>query len=137
MNIAVIYGGMTGHSKKIAKAVADALGTQALNVRDKPELGNTDILFAAGGIYGGACHPELTEYAKTLSPDKVKRAVLMTSSCFGKSGQDEIRKILTDIGIKADEEEYRCFGGFLFVKIGHPNKTEIDGAVKFAKSALK
>ena len=59
MNTAVLFRSMTGHSKKIANAVAAELGVEALNIKNKPVLQNIDLLFIAGGIYSGKSLPEL------------------------------------------------------------------------------
>lgn len=133
MKIAVVYRSMTGHSKKLAAAVAAGLNLTAQDIKQKPELNDIDLLFIVGGIYSGKSLPEMTEYVKTLTPDKVKKAVLLTSSATDKTGQDEARQILSGNNIEVAEEEYRCRGNFLFIKLGHPNKSEIAEAVNFAK----
>ena len=134
MNIAVLYSSMTGHSKKIAKAVAAELGVTAQDIKSKPQVNGVDLAFIVGGIYGGKSLRKTTEYLKTLSPDNIKKAVLITSSTSDKRGQDEIRQILTSENIEVAAEEYRCRGNFLFIKMGHPNKKEIAGAAAFAKT---
>ena len=52
-----------------------------------------------------------------------------------KVGQDEVRKILGAVGIEV-LDEYRCRGNFLFLKMGHPNRQEKEGAVRFAKELV-
>lgn len=136
MNIAVIYRSMTGHSKKIAKAVAAEVGVTAQDIKSKPLLNDIDLLYVVGGIYSGNSLPDNLEYMKTLTSATVKKAVLITSSVADKKGQDEVRQILVSNGIDVAEEEYRCRGGFLFMKIGHPDKKEIAGAVEFARKFL-
>ena len=130
-NTAVVYATKTKHSKKIAEAIGKSLNVKAENLKDTPSIGQTDILFIVGGIYGGRSLPELLEFVKTLDGAKVKSAVLMTSSASDKTGQDDVHALLDEKGIKL-EGEYRCFGGFLVVKLGHPNKSELSKAVDFA-----
>ena len=132
MKTAVIYRSMTGHSKKIARAVAAAIGAEAVNIKDNPALSGIDLLFVVGGIYSEESLPETIGLIKTLNGAKVKKAALITSSMSDKAGQDEARKILESNGIEV-LDEYRCRGNFLFVKLGHPNAREIDGAVRFAE----
>lgn len=134
--IAVVYRSMTGHSKKIAKAIAAELKAEAQNVKQKPQLDDIDLLFIVGGIYSGKSLPEMTDYIKTINNSAVKKAALITSSVSDKKGQDEVRFILKSNGIEVIEQEYRCRGNFLFIKMGHPNKKEIAGAVEFAKNIL-
>lgn len=137
MKTALIFRSMTGHSKKIAKAISSETGIEAQDIKSKPELNNVDLLFIAGGIYSGKSLPEAVEYIKKLTPAQVKKAVLITSSTSDKKGQDELRQILTSNGIEVASEEYRCRGNFLFIKLGHPDKKEIAGAVEFVKNFLK
>lgn len=135
MKTAVIYRSMTGHSKKIAKAIAAELGIEAQNIKAKPILSDVDLLFIAGGIYSGESLPELADYLNTLTLQSVKKAALITSSVTGKQ-QNTVRKILTERGIEVIDE-FCCKGNFLFLKLGHPNKSEILAAVDFAKQLAK
>ena len=130
--VSIIYATMTKHSKKISEAVAKALQAEALNVKENPVLGQTELLFVVGGLYSGESMPELIEYVKGLDASKVKSAALITSSVSDKKGQDSVRAILEGKGIKV-LDEYRCLGNFLVAKLGHPNKSEIGGAVDFAR----
>lgn len=129
--IGVVYATKTKHSRKIAEAVGKALNTKAENVKDKPSLGETDLLFIVGGLYGGESLPELLDYVKELDSSKIKKAALITSSAADKKGQDSVRSLLEGKGIKV-VDEMRCFGSFLVMKMGHPNKPEINQAVEFA-----
>jgi len=132
MTTAVLYRTMTGHSRKIAKAVSAELGVKPQDIKAKPELKGIDLAFIVGGVYSGQSLPETLEYVKTLVPSAVKRVALITSSATDKLGQDEVQKILKSNKIKV-VGEYRCRGNFLVMKMGHPNKSEILGAVEFAK----
>lgn len=137
MNIAIIFRSMTGHSKKIARAIAAELNLVAQNIKAKPDLSDIDLLFIVGGIYSGKSLPDTIEYLKTLTSNNIKKAVLLTSSTSDKSGQEEVRQILSANNIEVSPKEYRCRGNFLFMKLGHPNKSEIAKAVSFAKEFLQ
>lgn len=132
MKTAVLYLSKTGHSKKIAEAVAAGLGVRAQSVKDNPELSGIDLLFIAGGIYSGKSDPKLLKYLASLGNTQVKRAALISSS-GGKRKQDMVRDTLTGKGIQVLADEYVCQGSFLFFGRGHPNAQEIAGAVAFAK----
>ena len=134
--INIIYATMTKHSKKIAEAVGAALQVKAQNVKENPVLGETGLLFIVGGIYGGESMPEMLEFVKKLDGTKIKSAALITSSVSDKKGQESVRKLLEEKGIRV-VDEMRCFGNFVVVKLGHPNKTEINRAVEFAKALAK
>ena len=135
MKTQVLYATMTGHSKKIAHAIAEQLGIQAYDLKDNPTITECDLLFIVSGIYSGDSKPELISFAKSLSPEQVKKVALITSSTRN-SAQGSLRKTLTDNGIQVETEEYLCQGGFLFKAMGHPNKDEVKGAVAFAEKYI-
>jgi flavodoxin len=132
MKASIIYATRTGHSKKIAKAIAKGLGIEALNIKDFPVLEETDLLFIVGGIYGGKSSPQLLEYLKTLVPNKIGKAVLITSAGSLQFSQTDVRQALTKQGIPVATEEYRCRGRVFIYAMGHPSKAEIEAAVEFA-----
>jgi flavodoxin len=136
MKTALVYFSRTGHSKRIAKAIAEALQIAALDVKSEPVLNEVDLLFIVGGIYGGASSPELKAYAEGLSKSSVKKAALITSCLNRIHRQSMIREILTRKGIDVAPDEFVCKGSFLFFGLGHPSKEEIDAAISFARKAI-
>lgn len=136
MNTQILYATMTGHSKKIAKAIASKTGAPIHDLKTKPSIPACDILYIVSGIYGGESKPELLEFVKKLSSKDIKRVVLITSSTRNVQ-QGSLRKALMEAGINVVSEEYQCQGGFLFKAMGHPNKSEIDGAVDFVLKSMK
>ncbi|PKM68355.1 MAG: hypothetical protein CVU95_03920 [Firmicutes bacterium HGW-Firmicutes-2] len=136
MKTQVLYATMTGHSKKIAHAIAKDLDTKAHDLKDDPIIPNCDLLLIVSGIYSGEAKPELLNYVKNLSPTLIKKVALITSSTRN-SAQGSLRQTLVDTGINVEPEEYLCQGGFLFKAMGHPNKDEIEGAVTFAQKLVK
>jgi flavodoxin len=128
--VSVVYATKTGHSKKLAEAVGLAIGAAVYHVADRPSLGDLDLLFVVGGIYGGESAPELLEFVSGLSGG-IREAALITSSASNAKGQDSVRARLRERGIPI-ADEYRCLGGILFVRAGHPNRKEIQDAVHFA-----
>ncbi len=136
MKTEIIYASMTGHSKKIASAVAEKLGITARNIKENPKITDCELLFIVSGIYGGDCSPELLKFVQNLTSEQIKKVALITSSTKVVP-QKTIRDALVSKGIEVLKEEYLCKGGFLFFALSHPNKDEINGAVKFAEKLLK
>jgi flavodoxin len=132
----VVYATKTRHSKKIAEAIAQALGVKADNIEERPVPQPADLLFIVGGIYGGQCHPALLTYAEKLDASLVKRAVLVTSSVSvtGRK-QTALREVLVKKGVTV-ADELTCTGALLFVKLGHPNKADIQTISNAAKALL-
>ncbi len=136
MRTALIYATKTGHSKKLAEAIANELKITALNINTDPKLEDMDLLFIVGGIYGNQSLPELLVYLKRLDGKKVKKAILITSCASKKTKQKAAREILTEKGIAVDEEEFICQGSFLIMGMGHPDKNDLDNAAAFAVKAV-
>lgn len=128
---AVIYATKTGHSQKLAEAVAQALKVKAANITEKPNLQDAQMLFIVGGIYGGVSMPELLSYMKELDAPALTSAVLVTSCAGGKQRQNGVRAILEEKGIKVIDE-FVCRGAILFVSLTHPNKKDLQDASDFA-----
>ena len=135
MNIGLVYATKTNHSKKIAETIAEDLKIEAKNAAQNPKLENVDLLFLVGGIYGGESLPEMLNYVKTLDAGQVKKAVLITSCVSKKMYQASVRKQLAEEGIKI-MDEFVCQGSLLLVGLGHPNKTDIENAVAFARKSV-
>lgn len=134
MNTAVIYATKSGHSKKIADAIAKELDTTALDIKENPNIDSIDLLYIVGGIYGGQSSPELLNYIRSLDNTMVKETVLITSCVSKKIRQEEARRILIEKKIAVREDEFVCQGSFLFFGINHPNAADINDAVSFAKN---
>ena len=136
MKAVVYYATISGHSKKIAQAIAKALSITAFNIKDTPPTHGYDLAFIVSGIYSGQCKPELMAFVNRLDSTQVNTAALITSS-MKKVPQTSIRNALIANGIAVFDEEYLCQGGFLFMKLSHPNKAEINDAVVYAKKCTK
>ena len=126
----IVYATKTKHSKKLAQAIGNALNIRAENVSDNLLPLEADLLFLVGGIYGGESLPDLLAFVKSLDREKIKSVALITSCVSKKQGQDTVRKILQDKEIPV-VDEFICQGSFLFFKIGHPNKDDIQEVVDF------
>ncbi len=130
--IKVIYATRTGHSKKIALAIAKKLEVKAYNINENPSLKDTDTLFIVAGIYGRRNLIKLgTFLEKNINDGDIKNAALITSCASKMHRQKEVRKILESKGINI-LDEFICQGNFLLFGLGHPNKNDIDSASNFA-----
>jgi flavodoxin len=136
MNAQIIYATMTGHSRKIAQAIANKTGMPIYDINKEPKIQPCDLLFIVGGIYGGEYKAELLEFAKNLPVQNVKRIALLTSSTRN-SAQGSLRRVLNEAGHTVEEKEFLCKGSFLFKSFRHPNQSEIDDAVKFVEELMK
>lgn len=135
MNAVILYDTMTGHSRRLARRLAERTGLLVCDRKKQPELPQCDILFLISGIYGGESKAELLEFARNLPVARVGRVVLLTSSAR-QVAQGSLRKTLEAAGHTVDPEEFLCKGGFLFLAIGHPNRADLDDAARFVEARL-
>ncbi|MCL2522721.1 MAG: hypothetical protein FWE36_07690 [Erysipelotrichales bacterium] len=136
MNACILYRSMTGHSKKLAKAISKEFSLKAYNIKEKPNIGGYDLAFVIGGIYSGESLKDMLEYFKGLNEDNIKKAVLITSSSRGKSRQTKIREIMLENNIIVAEEEHMVIGNFLLYRVGRPNKNDIQETIEFVREIL-
>lgn len=136
MKSAVIYSTMTGHSKKIAKAIGKQTNIGVYDVKDKPSFKGYDMIFIVSGIYANKARQELIEYTKFLTEDNTKKITLITSSTSGMK-QNDIRAVFEKNGIPVNKEEYICKGGFLFRDRGRPNADDINGVIDFVNAIIE
>jgi flavodoxin len=134
MNISLIYLSKTGHSKKLAEAIAAELQIPAQDIKTNPQIKGADLLFIVGGIYGGKSDPKMIEYITTLDNTMAKKAALITSCCSKVTAQSAVREELEKNNIEVLKDEFICQGSFLLFGFHHPNKTDIQNAVSYAKS---
>lgn len=134
MKAVVLYATMTGHSRKIARSIAEKLDLAVFDLQTQPKLPPCDWLILVSGIYGGESKAELLDYIRQLPPEQAGKVLLVTSSTR-KMAQGGLHDALSASGHTL-AGEYLCKGSFLFMAWGHPNAGEIEGAVQFVKGKL-
>ena len=81
MKVAVRYYTKTGNTEKLAKAVADAVGAEALPISE-PIDEPVDLLFLGNSYYAFSIDPEVRDYVRSLDSSKVKRIVNFGSAAM-------------------------------------------------------
>jgi flavodoxin len=129
----VIYYSRTGHTRKVAEAIADELGVTARDVKNVNTVPDDAYLVLGTGVYAGKFPQELTDFL-TLNEMVGRKIALVTTSCFGsKAEQATIESNFVNKGAVIDVK-YTCRGQFLGMQRGHPNTEDIAEARKFARS---
>ncbi len=136
MSTAVIYHSVTGNTKKVADAIAQALSCTAQPVKEYPLENSADVMFIGGAIYGGKLDPVMDSFLQALTPQMVKRVILFSTSIKESKAIGLMKELLRSKGVLVDEECYLCKGKFLFMNRKHPNKAELEEATAFAISAV-
>ncbi|MDR1570903.1 MAG: flavodoxin [Clostridiales Family XIII bacterium] len=133
---AVIYASKGGNTKKIADAIASALGVSACSVKevgtiDKP----IDLLFVGASIYAGGIDGKLKKFLTGLTSDTVKRVVVFGTAYTDKSAREQIATLLEPAGIEIADGFFQCKGSFLVMNQGLPNAEDLKDAAEFARQA--
>ncbi|MBR2844064.1 MAG: hypothetical protein IKF00_02510 [Solobacterium sp.] len=135
MKTAVRYYTKTGNTKRLAEAVAKALGTTALPIStpvDEP----VDILFLGNSYYAFSIDPEVRNFIRSLDKNNVGRIVNFGSAAMLNSTWKKVKAEADKAGIKMDEREFHCKGEFKGVHKGRPNAEDLAAAAAFAKSIV-
>ena len=130
MNIAVRYYSRSGHTKAVAEAIAAAAGVTAVCVDDRDAALSqpVDVLFIGGALYAYGLDGHLKDYLKTLKKEKVKKAVVFSTSRISRHSIDLIKKGLSEAGIPVAGEAF-------YVK-SKPDDAQLKEAADFARKYL-
>ena len=135
MNIAVRYYTKTGNTKRLAEAVAEAAGVQALPI-STPVDEHADILFLGNSYYAFSIDPEVREFIRSLDAQKVGCIVNFGSAAMLNSTWKKVKAEAQKAGIAMDKREFHCKGEFKGLHKGRPNEKDLAAAAQFAKSII-
>ena len=133
MKFAVRYYTKTGNTKKLAEAMAKALGVEALPISegiDEP----VDILLLGNSYYAFSIDPEVRKFVCSLDRNKVGRIVSFGSAAMLNSTWKKVKAEADKAGIPMAEQEFHCRGEFKGVHKGRPNAEDLAAAAAFAES---
>ena len=136
MNIAVRYYTKTGNTKRLAEAVANAVGVEALPISE-PVAEPVDILFLGNSYYAFSIDPEVREFVASLDKEKVGKIVNFGSAAMLNSTFKKVKAEADKVGIPMDEREFHCKGEFKGIHKGRPNEEDLKAAAEFAKTIVK
>lgn len=131
MNIEVYYYTRGGNTKKLADAVADAVGVTA-NDLNVPLREKADILFLGSSLYAGGYDQAVGNFIEK-NADKIGTIVSFGSSASNMSTFKKVKAFAQEKGIKVCDEYFNCPGHFMFLHKNRPNKEDFEAAAAFAK----
>ena len=132
MKAAVRYYTKTGNTKRLAEAVAAAVGTEALPI-SVPVTERVDILFLGNSYYAFNIDPEVRDFIRSLDQSKIGRIVNFGSAAMLNSTWKKVKAEADRAGIAIDEREFHCRGEFKGLHKGRPNEADLKAAAEFAK----
>lgn len=129
----VIYYTMLGHTRTMADAIAGALGTTAVNVKDVTAIPSDGVLFLGSGCYGSKPGEDMAKFIESHDFTGRKVAVFGTSGGGAGKETEAMADALKQKGADV-VGSYHTAGSFLLViSAGHPDSKDLDGARAFAR----
>ncbi|MBQ9825213.1 MAG: hypothetical protein IJM63_11990 [Solobacterium sp.] len=135
MKVAVRYYTKGGNTKRLAEAVAEAIGAEALPI-STPVDEYVDILFLGNSYYAFSIDPEVRDFVRNLDKNKVGKIVNFGSAAMLKSTYKKVKAEADKAGIPMDEREFHCRGEFKGIHKGKPDAEDCRAAAAFAKSVI-
>ncbi len=135
MKVAVRYYTRTGNTKRLAEAVAKAVGAEALPI-SVPVGDPVDVLFLGNSYYAFSIDPQVRDFVSSLDKNKVGRIVNFGSAAMLNSTWKKVKAEADKAGIPMDEREFHCKGEFKGVHKGRPNGEDLKAAAEFARSIV-
>ena len=133
MKYAVRFYTKTGNTKKLAEAIANELGVDALPLESEITE-PVDILFLGNSYYAFTIDPEVRKFIASLSKDKVGKIVNFGSAALLNSTYKKVKAEAEKVGIPMDEKEFHCKGEFKMLHKGKPDSDDLRAAREFAAS---
>ena len=136
MKVAVRYYTKTGNTRRLAEAVAEAVGAKALPI-STPVTEPVDVLFLGNSYYAFSIDPEVRDFVRSLDKGKVGRIVNFGSAAMLNSTYKKVKAEADCVGIPMDEREFHCKGEFKGIHKGRPNEEDLQAAAEFARNIIK
>ena len=136
MKIAVRYYTKTGNTKRLAEAVAGALGVPALPISE-PVREPVDILLLGNSYYAFSIDPEVRAFVRSLDRNLVGRIANFGTAAMLNSTWKKVKAEADRKGIPMVESEFHCKGEFKGAHKGRPNSEDLAAAAAWAKGICK
>ena len=136
MKIAIRYYTKTGNTKRLAEAIASAVGAEALPL-SAPITEPVDILFLGNSYYAFSIDPEVRSFVQGLDKNKVGKIVNFGSAAMLNSTYKKVKAEADKRGIPMDQREFHCKGEFKGLHKGRPNAGDLEAAAAFAREIVK
>ena len=134
MKAAVRYYTKGGNTRKVAEAMAEAIGAEAKSI-DFPLEEKVDVLFLGNSVYAANMDKEVKEFV-TANKDKIGKLVNVSTAALIEGTYGRMSKLCKELGIGIDEREFHCKGEFKFMHKGRPDEQDLADAKAFAKEIV-
>ena len=128
MKVAVRYFSRGGNTKKLAEAIAAAVGVEAKTTAE-PLTEDVDILFLGSSVYAYGVDDEIKRFIENIQAG-VGKVVNFSTAALIKSTYKQVGKLLKVKGIPQAAEEFALHKG-------KPDAADCEAAAKFAKELVR
>ena len=134
MSIEVRYFSRGGNTKRLADAIAAAVGTTA-RTTETPMEGRADTLFLGASVYAGGPDKQVVTFIRQNARD-IGRIVVFSTSASGKSTFARIKAVAADCGVEVADAFFHCPGAWTILHRGRPNAEDCERAAAFARAQI-
>lgn len=134
MKVAVRYYSRGGNTKKLAEAIASAVGVEAKTTSESLKE-DVDILFLGSSVYAYGVDDSVKYFINGIHVN-VGKVVNFSTAAVIKSTYKQVSKLLAKKGIPMAQEEFACRGSFGPMHKGKPDVDDLKRASAFAKSMV-
>ena len=134
MKTAIRYFSRGGNTTKLAMAISEAIGVEALTT-DHPLTEDVDILFLGSSVYAYGVDDNIKKFVAGIDV-KVGKVVNFSTAALVKSTYKQVGKLLAEKNIPQAKEEFYCRGSFGPMHKGRPNAADCKAAGEFAKKVV-
>ncbi len=134
MKAAIRYYSRGGNTEKLAKAIGEATGLEALTT-EQPLTEDTDILFLGSSVYAYGVDDNVKRFIEGIDV-KVGKVVNFSTAALVRSTYKQVGKLLAAKNIPQAEEEFYCKGSFGRMHKGRPDADDLKKAAAFAEMIM-
>ena len=99
MTTAVIYSSKIGNTRKVAEYIAQRIGAEAIDVKNKPDASKYDRIIIGTGVYAGKPSKAITNFV-TENKEKLSGASLFVTCLYNDDkGAKQLETIANNLGI--------------------------------------
>lgn len=149
MKSLVLYGSLSGNTKKVATAIAQELYTDIIDLQTVDIAVNesfwqknpADLYFLGTGIYASHVVSIVRNFLiKNHPPKQSIFALYATGLGLANSGQftlENLKAFLTKNDVFVLDPPFLCFGKTLIAKTDHPNDADLINAREWAQGMVR
>lgn len=134
MKIAVRYFSRGGNTKKLADAIAEAVGVEAEDV-SVPLLEKVDILFLGSSVYAYGVDCAVKNYLED-NAIRIGKLVNFSTAALVSGTYPQISKLAEQNDIPLSDQEFHCRGSFAMLHRGRPDAQDLKDAAAFARRVV-